>query len=394
MTAALTTLGSGRARTTKPSSPTAATGGRHGRRMPTVPQSQRTAARTNVTLLPETALRWLSPVSSMTAVRSGGVCEVSPTTSAGTSPRASGQRPSVAERNRSRTASAASKTPPGPATTRSVPFGVATATTSSPGSAGPSRTATWTWSCHRNVDQSEPRPMTRTGALTVVVRPRPDTCATSRRTTVTAGAVGRSSAPWPAPRHGTWFGRDGGADGDDGSLATPGRRPGRRSARPGGRPRRRAGDRAPRIPPPPHADPDARPARRAVRLRGFSSVRTPGPRCSREVPATPVSPPIARATSAATVTSQTGAIRAQNATTGQASTTGTSRRRSIRSRDRGRTRRTVSRPVSTTSDGPRGLCSRSLRGCDDGAVTASPSAAAARGACRRCRSPPRARRPR
>ena len=37
MTAALTTLGSGRARTTKPSSPTAATGGRHGRRMPTAP---------------------------------------------------------------------------------------------------------------------------------------------------------------------------------------------------------------------------------------------------------------------------------------------------------------------------------------------------------------------
>ncbi len=201
MTAALTTLGSGRARTTKPSSPVAATGGRHRRRMPTVPQSQRTAASTNVTLLPETALRWLSPVWSITAVRSGGVCEVSPTTNAGTSPRASGQRPAVAERKRSRTASAASKTPPGPATTRTAPFGVATATTSSPGSAWARRTTTSIWSCHRSVDQSVPRPMTSTGVSTAVVRPRPDTCVTSRRTTVTAGgAVGRPSAPGPAPR--------------------------------------------------------------------------------------------------------------------------------------------------------------------------------------------------
>ena len=280
-------------------------------------------------------------------------------------------------------------------TTRTAPFGVATATTSSPGSAGPSRRTASTSSCQRSVDHCGPRPTRARERSPSSFRPRPATWVTSRRTTLTEGARARSWPPavppdplrtargspatvartvttarsvarsptgpavltarWPtaAPR-------------SRASTAHSAARSRRAAARPRartlGRRARVSRARRPAVPPVPAAPPDLA---AAVPPVATTAERTP----------------VASTVSATVATSQMGPTSPQKATTGQTSATGTSRRRSRRRDVRGRTRRTVSRPVRTTSDGPRGACTRSPGRAGARGVAASPSGAAAPSAC-------------
>ena len=119
----------------------------------------------------------------MASDRSGGVRLVSPSTRAGTRPRASAQTSSVAAALRCRTSSAASRTGPGPSMTRGTPSGRATATTSSPGSDAASRAASSTSSFHPSAPHVGAGPRRSTGVCTSVRTPRPTTVATWMRTT-------------------------------------------------------------------------------------------------------------------------------------------------------------------------------------------------------------------
>ena len=111
--AARTTLGSGRASTTKPASASSASGGRQRRGTPRTTHSPSTRPVTTATLLPLTAVRCVMPVARIAAVRSGGVRLVSPMTRPGRRPRASGGARSTAERRPARSRSAAAATAPG-----------------------------------------------------------------------------------------------------------------------------------------------------------------------------------------------------------------------------------------------------------------------------------------
>ena len=137
--AARTTLGSGRASTTKPASASPASTGRSRRGSPRTAPSPRTIPTTTATFEPLTAVRCVIPVARIAAVRSSGVRLVSPMTRPGSRPRASAGASSTAARRPARSRSAPAATAPGGATTWGMPATASTATRSSPGSAGPSR---------------------------------------------------------------------------------------------------------------------------------------------------------------------------------------------------------------------------------------------------------------
>ena len=189
MTAARRTLGSGRARTTNPASSTAATTGRHRRRIPTTRHSPIPAASTTATLLPDTADRCVMPVASIASVREAGVRLVSPMTRAGSNPRGSGGSAATACRRPPRTLSAIAATWPASRRRSGLPRGLRTATTSSPGSAASSRPVVRTVSCHRT-SFHEASPKTSTGVWTRLRSPRPATSRTSRRTSTSSVLVG------------------------------------------------------------------------------------------------------------------------------------------------------------------------------------------------------------
>ena len=149
MTAALRTLGSGRARMTKPVSRSRATGGRHRRRTPMARHKAMAATSTTATLLPETAERCVMPVFSIASVSDCGVRLVSPITKPGNSPRASDGNPDTASRSPERTCSATSAIRSGSPTDVGGPEGLKIATTSSPGSATSNRPLMRTVSRHR-----------------------------------------------------------------------------------------------------------------------------------------------------------------------------------------------------------------------------------------------------
>ncbi len=142
ITAARTTLGSGRASTTNPARPTRASTGRSRRGTPTRTHSPRTSPVTTATLLPLTAVRWVIPVARMAAVRSGGVRLVSPMTRPGSSPLGSAGAWSTDARRPLRSRSAAAATAPGGASTSGGPLTDKVATRSSARSVGPSRPRT------------------------------------------------------------------------------------------------------------------------------------------------------------------------------------------------------------------------------------------------------------
>ncbi len=189
MTAARSTLGSGRARTTKPASRRPATTGRQRRRMPRTRHNPIPAARTTATLLPDTADRWVMPVASIASVSDAGVRLVSPITRAGRSPRASAGSAATARRRPARTCSAAAATHPASCSRVGGPRGLRTATTSSPPSATSSRPVVRTISCQRTAFQ-EASPKTSTGVRARLCCPRPDTDRTSSRTSTISVDVG------------------------------------------------------------------------------------------------------------------------------------------------------------------------------------------------------------
>ena len=179
--AARMTLGSGRAMTMKTTMTARPTNMRDRRRIGVWTTTAMTAVRRMARLLPLTADRWDMPVASMASLSSSGVRVVSPTTSAGTSARASVGRSSTAPRSRSRTWSETASSPGARGVTSGGPSGVRTARSARPGSAGRSRALKDTRCRHcRPAHRSSPR--TRTGVETALRYPRASTVRTRRRT--------------------------------------------------------------------------------------------------------------------------------------------------------------------------------------------------------------------
>ena len=189
--AARTTLGSGRARTTKPVRVTRASTGRSRRGTPTTTHNPRTRPTTTATLLPETAVRWVMPVARIASVRSAGVRLVSPMTSPGRSPRGSSGASSTEDRNPARSRSAPDATRPGPATTVGGPATASVATRSSARSVGPSRPRTTTVARQGSSTRAV-SPVSSTGAAVSRRVPRAST-----RSIVTSRST-RTASPRPA----------------------------------------------------------------------------------------------------------------------------------------------------------------------------------------------------
>ena len=141
MTAARSTLGDGRARTTKPSSATAARATRARRRTPIARATANVTASTTLTFSPETASRWVRPVSRMSAVSVGGTAETSPSTRPGNSPRSSAGSPRQAPRSAALARPASRCHQGGRPTSIGGPRASSTAATSSPRRGGDSRPA-------------------------------------------------------------------------------------------------------------------------------------------------------------------------------------------------------------------------------------------------------------
>ncbi len=304
--------------------------------------------------MPDTAETWLRPVASMASVRSCGVRLVSPTTRAGTRPRASVHTPSVASRNLARTAAAVSSTRPGAPTTRGGPSGRATATTSSPGSEGASRATTSTSSFQPRPPQVLAGAMTSTGDSTGERTPRPTTVCTPTLAT-TSGS----------PR----------ADGDRTGRGSAVSRPVIVTAAP-------AAARS-------VIGPTARIARCAEAETSRSEVtarqsatrrRAPPGLPTRRSSTAPV-----RAAAAARTTVRGPTTRPTKAVTDHATATGTSSLTSSRRSTTDRRRGARPRHVRTVARGSGGVRSRSRAGSRPAVVTAPPGDAAGPAACRRCR---------
>ena len=139
MTAARSTLGDGRARTTKPASATAASTGAPRTPIPDRRASSSTAPQTIATLVPLTAVRWVRPTVWKSASSAGSSRLVSPTTSPGSSPASASGSGSTARRSPARRCPAARWTALGPDSTCGEPRPDSTAATSSPRSGARSR---------------------------------------------------------------------------------------------------------------------------------------------------------------------------------------------------------------------------------------------------------------
>ena len=104
--AARSTLGSGRASSTNPATPSTPTTSRPRARTPAQRATTSRKPTTSVRLVPETAARWVSPQVRKSSTTSSDICWSSPTTRAGTSARESGGAPATAARIPARTRAA------------------------------------------------------------------------------------------------------------------------------------------------------------------------------------------------------------------------------------------------------------------------------------------------
>ncbi len=178
--AARTTLGSVRASSTKPTMPSAPTAYRPRPRTPHQRDSTSRNPTTSVRLVPDTASRWVSPVSRKSSASAGSSAASSPSTSAGTSARWLGGRWVTDSRIDARTAAAPRHHTSGRATTSGGSRVESTAARPCP-SAGPSRPVTRTRLPRRTARQASPA-ITRTGVASRRDSPRPVTARTVPRT--------------------------------------------------------------------------------------------------------------------------------------------------------------------------------------------------------------------
>src|SRR3954468_11739541 len=139
ITAARSTLGDGRTRTTNPSSDAPQINARPCRPSPVHRTAESTVPSRIAMFAPLTAVRWASPVTRNAEVNDSGICETSPSTSPGTSPRSSPGSGRQAARRPSRTEPAARCHIGGRPTNRGAPGATSTAATASPALGGASR---------------------------------------------------------------------------------------------------------------------------------------------------------------------------------------------------------------------------------------------------------------
>ena len=126
MAAARTTLGSVRARSTKPTTPSAPTTASPRARTPAHRASRSSEPTTRVKFVPDTASRWVRPEVRKSSFRSSGIAPSSPSTRAGTSARGPGGCPATASRIEVRRWSADRRNGPGFSTTTGGPRGLST----------------------------------------------------------------------------------------------------------------------------------------------------------------------------------------------------------------------------------------------------------------------------
>ena len=192
MAAARTTLGSVRARSTKPTTPSAPTTASPRARTPAQRASSSIEPTTRVRLVPETASRWVSPEVRKSSLSASGIAASSPSTRAGTSARGPGGWWATASRIEARRRSAERRNGPGCSMTVGGPRGLST----------PARSLVRD-RCSRPLSLSrEPRSrrcqrlsaITSTGTRTRCRCPRPVTvCVRARKTTYSSNRPGRST---------------------------------------------------------------------------------------------------------------------------------------------------------------------------------------------------------
>ncbi len=183
MTAALSTLGEGRARTTKAPSRTAATTGLQ--RSPTCSQPHSTSAAdsTTATFVPLTATIWISPVVRNACRSEGSRPLVSPSTSPGSNPASSSDSGEAALRSPSRNRPAAVCSRDGGASTVGRPRADSRAATSSPAPAACTRPSVRTLVLGSSPNQRGSVAKTRTGSRSLSWRPATCSCSTRTRAT-------------------------------------------------------------------------------------------------------------------------------------------------------------------------------------------------------------------
>ena len=201
MAAARSTLGSVRASSTKPTIPATPTTPSQRPRTPTQRATTSRNPTTRVRFVPETAVRWVSPVVRKSSTSPGGIPASSPSTRAGTSARWLAGRWATASRIEARRASVARQAAPAAAAVSGGPRGVTVAARSPASSTGASRPVKRIRSPMATRSQAS-SPNTRTGWCPTHRRPAP---APGRRSDPRS-SVGRSS-PCPSWSSGRAAGR-------------------------------------------------------------------------------------------------------------------------------------------------------------------------------------------
>lgn len=198
ITAALRTLGCGRARITNPITAMNPITAAARRERPSPRTRPMTTPATIARFAPDTAVRWLRPARRKSSTSASGICPVSPTTSAGTRPRAAGSRPATALRSPARIRDATDWTADSGELTVGGPRGLSTAAVPSSSRGGESRPVVrirWlgTSSSHRSVAGAS----SRTGNRTLTWR-LPCRSSSARAGTSTAGRplTGPSRRGW------------------------------------------------------------------------------------------------------------------------------------------------------------------------------------------------------
>jgi hypothetical protein len=156
--------------------------------------STSTAPRTIATFAPETATMWVSPVVRNASARSGGNCDVSPSTSPGSSPRGPGESGAALARRPARNRPAARCVNEAFPTRVGAPRASKIAATNSPGCGAESRpTAVTCWlGCSDN--QSSDVARITTGDLIEAATPEPVT-RVARASSTTSGRCENGDAP-------------------------------------------------------------------------------------------------------------------------------------------------------------------------------------------------------
>ena len=177
--AARTTLGSARARSRNPPIPRSATARSPRPRTPSQRASTSTKPTSSVRLVPDTAVRCVSPVVRKSSTRPASILASSPTTNAGTSARWSSGRPRTEARSAARTASAARHQGSGSAIGTGSPRAASTAARLASDD-GERRPASRTRAPRRSPVQPGSA-TTSTGTCTSYAAPRPVTRSTAPR---------------------------------------------------------------------------------------------------------------------------------------------------------------------------------------------------------------------